>query len=117
MTETHPRFPRETKLITKFISVYCSRHHAANEPLCDSCRTLLEYAHQRLQLCPYDPKPACKHCPTHCYTAEMRTRMKEVMRFSGRYFVKRGRLDWLIKYFLINKTLERRQVSRRRRPS
>jgi hypothetical protein len=46
-----------------------------------------------------DPKPKCKDCPVHCYKSEYRRRIKEVMRFSGIYFVKRGRVDWLIKYF------------------
>jgi len=45
------------------------------------------------------PKPKCKDCPVHCYKIEYRRRIKEVMRFSGIYFVKRGRVDWLIKYF------------------
>jgi hypothetical protein len=60
----------------------------------------VEYARDRLIACPYDPKPKCKHCPTHCYKPAMRRRVREVMQFGGMHFVKRGRLDWLVKYFL-----------------
>ena len=34
-------------------------------------------------------------------TPEYRAKIKEVMRFSGIYFVKRGRLDWLVRYFMM----------------
>jgi hypothetical protein len=68
--------------------------------VCQSCRELLIYAEERLARCPYDPKPKCKHCPTHCYKPAMRVRIREVMKFSGMYHIRRGRVDWLIRYFL-----------------
>jgi hypothetical protein len=61
---------------------------------------LLDYARGRLENCPYDPKPRCRDCATHCYSRKYRERVREVMRFSSMYFVKRGRLDWLVRYFL-----------------
>jgi hypothetical protein len=42
-----------------------------------------------------DPKPACKHCPSHCYHPDYRKRIREVMRYSGRNMVLGGRLDYL----------------------
>ncbi len=97
------RTDRDLAVITRFIEVFCKEKHAAQRPadggLCDDCRDLLDYAAERLARCPMDPKPKCKDCPVHCYKPEYRRRIKEVMRFSGIYFVKRGRLDWLIKYF------------------
>jgi len=91
---------RDLRILEKFIEVYCRRHH---EPprgeLCAECRDLLEYARGKLERCPYDPKPKCKACPTHCYEPARRARVREVMRFSGMHFVKRGRLDWLVRYF------------------
>jgi len=90
----------EFNTLSKFVEVYCNHHHdTAKGVLCNECSELLEYGHKRLELCPYDPKPKCKDCPTHCYRKDYREKVKEVMKFSGMHFVKRGRVDWLIKYF------------------
>lgn len=92
---------RDLMILRAFIRVYCVRkHHSPRGVLCADCSELLSYAQARLAACPYDPKPKCKHCPTHCYKPQMRARIRAVMRYSGIYFVKRGRLDWLVKYFL-----------------
>jgi hypothetical protein len=104
-------------IMTRFVEVYCRDHHgAADGAPCDECRDLLGYARRKLERCPYDPKPACKDCETHCYKREYRDRVREIMRYSGIYFVKRGRLDWLVKYFLLEglpKRRSRRGSSRR----
>jgi hypothetical protein len=93
---------REEKVLYRFISVFCRAHHGTDgKVLCEQCRDLLAYALNRLHRCPYDPKPKCKACPTHCYNPEYRARIKKVMRFSGMYFIKRGRLDWLVRYFMM----------------
>jgi len=85
-----------------FIDVYCEAHHGRNDDdgLCTECGDLLEYALSRLERCPYDPKPKCKNCTTHCYRPAYRERIREVMKFSGMHFVRRGRIDWLISYFM-----------------
>ena len=95
------RIERELRVLRSFTAVYCRAHHRpGGGGLCGACAELLAYARGRLQACPYDPKPKCKHCPTHCYKPELRQRVREIMRFSGMYFVRRGRLDWLVRYFL-----------------
>lgn len=92
---------KQLQTLKKFIEVYCSKkHRTAGGQLCDECRELLDYAADRLAKCPMDPKPKCKDCEVHCYDQAHRDRIKEVMKFSGMYFVKRGRIDWLVKYFL-----------------
>jgi hypothetical protein len=92
---------KQLQMLEKFIEVYCSRNHrTADGLLCDECSELLSYASDRLARCPVDPKPKCKDCRVHCYDDAHRAKIKEVMKFSGMYFVKRGRLDWLVKYFL-----------------
>ena len=92
---------RQMKTLTRFVGVYCRKKHAAGgSELCSHCEDLLNYARQRLAKCPLDPKPACKNCPVHCYQPQYRARMREVMKFSGIHFVKRGRIDWLLRYFL-----------------
>lgn len=93
-------YEKNRKVLEAFIQVYCRKKHgAAQGELCPECGDLYQYACKRVQYCPYDPKPKCKQCPTHCYKPEYREKIKEVMRFSGMYFVKRGRIDWLIYYF------------------
>ncbi len=88
------------EILERFIAVYCSAHHGTNKKnLCRDCNELLGYARIRFEKCPYDPKPKCKDCKTHCYKPKYREKIKSVMRFSGMNFVKRGRIDWLIKYF------------------
>lgn len=80
---------KEKIMVEAMIRVYCQKKEG-NTGLCDNCRTLLEYAHQRLDHCPYgNGKGACKHCNTHCYRPAMRARIKEVMRFAG------PRMIWL----------------------
>jgi hypothetical protein len=91
---------REFETLSKFVEVYCREKHGSDKgELCAECSELVEYGHKRLEMCPYDPKPKCKDCPTHCYRKEYRERVREVMKFSGMHFVKRGRVDWLVKYF------------------
>ena len=90
------------EVLKRFIDVYCTQHHNSQKKnMCDECGELFDYARTRLENCPHDPKPACKNCTTHCYKPEYREKIKDVMRFSGMYFVKRGRFDWLLKYFLV----------------
>ncbi|MBN2326052.1 MAG: nitrous oxide-stimulated promoter family protein [Candidatus Omnitrophica bacterium] len=94
---------KDLAILNEFVRIFCKNNHErqTGDLLCDECRDLLDYARGRLAACPYDPKPKCKHCLTHCYRLPYREKMKAVMRFSGMYFVKRGRIDWLLKYFFI----------------
>ena len=92
---------KQKEILDTFIDVYCTGNHGTQKgELCEKCGDLHDYAHDRFSKCPYDPKPKCKDCTTHCYKPEYRAQIKEVMRYSGIHFVKRGRVDWLIKYFL-----------------
>lgn len=92
---------QEKIVLRKFIHVYCQKKHSPPKgQMCELCNELLEYALLRLEKCPFDPKPKCKDCKVHCYKDDYRQRIREVMKFSGIHFVKRGRLDWLFKYFL-----------------
>jgi predicted amidophosphoribosyltransferase len=92
---------RDLLILKRFTYIFCARHHHPPPgTLCAECGALLDYARGRLSACPYDPKPKCKHCQTHCYQPEMRARIRAIMRYSGMYYVARGRLDWLLQYFL-----------------
>ena len=93
---------KEMRMLDRFVQVYCRHHHGAGDQTCDQCRDLLSYARTRLEKCPFAPKPKCKDCKVHCYLGDYRDRIRQVMRFSGMYFIKRGRLDWLL-HFLIRR--------------
>ena len=66
------------------IGIYCQKQHGSRSGLCTECALLYEYAQNRLEHCPFQAeKPTCAHCTVHCYKAEMRAGIREVMRFSG----------------------------------
>ncbi|RHV94706.1 nitrous oxide-stimulated promoter family protein [Culturomica massiliensis] len=77
------KIQKEKKIIATMIRLYC-RKREKNAELCPECRVLLEYAHKRLELCPFgESKTSCKHCTIHCYRPEMREKIRKVMRYSG----------------------------------
>jgi hypothetical protein len=105
------------QVLVRFTAVYCQVNHAGEKSgvavsddadgilttgrfsVCTDCRAFLAYAIERRRRCPFEPKPACKHCPIHCYRADYRQRVRTIMSFSGRHLLLRGRLDLLWHYF------------------
>ncbi|NDV96230.1 nitrous oxide-stimulated promoter family protein [Dysgonomonas sp. 521] len=74
----------EKKTIGKMIHLYCKAKHGTSHALCTSCAELNKYAQRRLSKCVYgEDKPTCQKCTVHCYSPEMKERVKEVMRYSG----------------------------------
>ncbi len=66
------------------IHIYCRSRHKHKEILCADCLELENYAHERLERCPFgEDKPSCKKCTVHCYKPAYKETVKEVMRFSG----------------------------------
>ncbi|MCK4502919.1 MAG: nitrous oxide-stimulated promoter family protein, partial [Desulfuromonadales bacterium] len=63
------------------------------------CLDFLEYAIERRLQCPVEEDPNCKHCQIHCYRSGHREKVREIMRYSGKTLIKRGRLDLLWHYF------------------
>ena len=78
---------------------YCSREGVA-KTICLECAELLEHGMKKRAACPLDPKPTCKSCHVHCYTPEQRQKVREIMAYSGRRMILRGRLDYLWHYFI-----------------
>ena len=109
---------KDIRILGNFISVFCQENHRERTKgifsakdtglqealgnkelvLCEDCRKLLSHGTTKLLLCPYDPKPMCKKCPTHCYAPGYRERIRQVMRFSGWYMIQHGRVDLLLHY-------------------
>ncbi len=77
------RIEEEKRVVAKMVGIYC-RHKEHNKYLCKDCNELLEYAFQRLSHCPHgNAKPTCRKCTIHCYSPEMREKMRQVMIYSG----------------------------------
>jgi hypothetical protein len=108
---------KDVAVLGNFISIYCKGKHRdritslVNAPgklgvhvnslsleLCDECKALLLYAASKRLICPYDPKPACKDCATHCYAEPHRSRIREVMRYSGMRMILRGSISYIKKF-------------------
>ena len=78
------RIQREAFTIEMMIRLYCRKKHRPQGGLCSDCQELADYAQRRLEKCPFQTeKPTCANCRVHCYRAEMRARIREVMRYSG----------------------------------
>ena len=108
---------KDLKLLLQFTAVYCSNQHTVDRtavttdehglqslplykyPVCKECGEFLLYAFERRLRCPLEEKPVCKHCTVHCYNPGHRAKVREIMRFSGQYLIKRGRFDLLWHYF------------------
>ena len=107
---------KDIRVLSDFVSIFCRQKHisvykesfkitdgrladviGSKLPiLCPDCSKLLYHGIAKLLQCPYDPKPTCKKCRTHCYAPGYREKMRAVMRFSGMYLVKHGRFDLLL---------------------
>jgi hypothetical protein len=115
LRERQKQLRKDLRVLARFILVYCEGLHPASERaavelksvdvsgllgepvhLCPSCARLLAHAVTKRLHCPLDPKPACKHCPQHCYHPGYRAAIREVMKYSGRRLVIRGRIDYLL---------------------
>jgi hypothetical protein len=108
----------DVRTLGSFIELYCGSKHDGRTRemvsaggrvglycndlslrLCRECASLFLYAASKRIICHFDPKPACKKCPAHCYTTSHRARIREVMRYSGMRMILGGRLGLLKKYF------------------
>lgn len=74
---------REKETVSLMISLYRRKHHGGKD-LCPECAALDAYARRRSDKCPFmETKTFCSNCKVHCYKADMRERIRAVMRFSG----------------------------------
>jgi hypothetical protein len=83
-TEKKNILRKERKTIKIMIQMYCSKIHGNRKNLCKECSDMLDYAQKRLDFCPWgEKKPACSKCSIHCYKPEKRSKIREIMRYSG----------------------------------
>jgi hypothetical protein len=106
----------DIQTLMKFVEIYCHENHDGEKVsfscklidlkgfakreilLCRDCHHLLTYGLTMRMKCPHDPKPMCKKCEAQCYHGEYKAKIREVMKFSGMYLVKHGRVDMLYHY-------------------
>ena len=75
---------REKRTVAMMIRLYCRKNHRTKSGLCPECQTLHDYAMLRSDKCPFmETKTFCSNCKVHCYKADMREKIRAVMRFSG----------------------------------
>ena len=73
----------EKAIIAFMIKSYCRHKHHVKE-ICPSCQELLDYANKRIDVCPFmASKTFCSSCKVHCYEADKRIQIREVMKSSG----------------------------------
>ena len=74
---------REKETVSLMIAIYCRKKHGC-KTLCPDCAALDSYARLRSDKCPFmETKTFCSNCKVHCYKADMREKIRAVMRFSG----------------------------------
>ena len=74
---------REKETVSLMISLYCRKQHGCRK-LCPECAALDAYARLRSDKCPFmETRTFCSNCKVHCYKADMREKIRAVMRFSG----------------------------------
>jgi hypothetical protein len=78
------KIARDKRTVKVMIGIFCRQKHLSKDALCLSCRDLLDYAHWRLERCPFGKnKRACADCAVHCYEPKRRQEIIDVMHFSG----------------------------------
>lgn len=82
--ELQTKREREKQLVSEMIAFYCRKKHHTRGALCQDCAALDTYARQRSDKCPFmETKTFCSNCKVHCYRADMRAKIREVMHFAG----------------------------------
>jgi hypothetical protein len=104
---------KDIRLIGRFVEVYCAGNHGTAEKqlfpfpedigerrMCAECSGFMAYAVARRLKCPLEAeKPTCKHCRIHCYAEPQLAKVREIMEYSGKKMILRGRLDYIWHYF------------------
>lgn len=90
---TEQKRQREMRTVSQMIALHCRGNHDADErteqaqcgeAVCPVCKQLDDYACLRTQRCRrMAEKVDCERCANHCYSPEMRERIREVMRYAG----------------------------------
>ncbi len=75
----------EEAIVAQMIGLYChGKKHTQDGSLCEDCQRLLDYAHTRIERCPFmETKTFCAYCKVHCYKPEAKEQIRQVMAYAG----------------------------------
>lgn len=107
---------KDMSVLGRFVALYCKDKHADRPKtrftykgvddrlwkgieLCDECAKMLTHGTAKRLICPNEPKPYCKDCDIHCYSPGYRQQVRQIMRYSGKKMMMRGRLDMIYHYY------------------
>lgn len=77
------RLQREALIVKTMIEYHCEIVHSEGKT-CEHCKILIDYTSRKLERCRFgSTKPVCKDCPVHCYSPEMKQKIREVMCWAG----------------------------------
>ena len=77
------KIEKEKEIMKFMVCLYC-KHKLKTDGIPKQYVRLVEYASQRLDRCRFgNNKSSCTKCPIHCYRKDMRSMMREVMKWSG----------------------------------
>ncbi len=96
------KFVKDAKTVLDFIALYCKDKHdgvkkndsivlvyngetlgEVSYSLCKECEENFLYSYHRLQECPHEEKPRCRHCKNSCYEKPKWKALAKVMKYSG----------------------------------
>ncbi|MCL2761246.1 MAG: nitrous oxide-stimulated promoter family protein [Desulfuromonadales bacterium] len=107
---------KDLNTLAKFIEIYCNSKHqnfnlkSVNKAdklhidlkseyhLCPDCIELLNYSADKRIKCPLTPKPPCNKCNVRCYSDSYREKIREIMKYSGKKMILKGRFDYILRY-------------------
>lgn len=117
MRDLSQRELSDMETLIRFVGIFCRKNHGGDKTLftfslfdtkmvpykrpalCPGCMRLLRYGLAMRLRCPHDPKPMCKKCGAQCFNSTYKQKIREIMKFSGLYLIKHGRLDMIYHYF------------------
>ena len=95
------KFDSEIQTLSKFVHMYCQGNKHKNRfsreveldyknksyfyklDLCEDCYKTITYSFVKLQKCPHEIKPRCRHCSKPCYNTLKWNELSSIMRYSG----------------------------------
>lgn len=85
LSNERTKIEREKLTIRHMIAIYCRGHRHSASGICGDCTSILRYAYERVDMCPYNGtvKPACGLCRTNCFTPGMHGLFHSIMRYAG----------------------------------
>jgi len=98
---TNAKFQSEIQSLNTFVQTFCQGNKHSNPctkevqvdyknesyfykiHLCQECYKTISYSYIKLQSCPHEIKPRCRHCKKPCYNKKKWKELATIMRYSA----------------------------------